>query len=95
MSVKHLTNKTWIREHLSRALTDRPCEVTVLGGERNIVRGRWPLIEGAELAEGTRVHVRYEASGRACGFFTLVSASEGETVLLDEPEELTVVKMAA
>ncbi len=98
MSVEHRTDRDWIREHLTRALRDRHCELTVLGGGRTVLKGRWPLMKetrGETLPEGASVHLRYEAAGRACGFFTRVTASDGGYLLLDEPHELLVVRKAA
>ena len=98
MSVEHRTDRDWIREHLARALRDRPCELTLLGGGRTVLRGRWPLMkdtQGGAVPEGTPVHVRYETGGRACGFFTRVSGNDGHYLLLDEPHELLVVRRAA
>ncbi len=92
MSVEHRTDRPWIQYHLSHALGDRPCVLTVVsGGEALLLRSRWPMLDGAQLPLGTKVHLRYRSEGRTCGFFSRVVASTRESVLLDDPDELTVV----
>lgn len=90
MNVEHHNDPSWIRDHLSHSLADRPCYITAQTGETELHRARWPLVDAA-LPTGTPVHVRYEAQGLQCGFFTVVEVGHGGLAVLKEPASLAMV----